>query len=290
MGRLVTARHTVQRFAFLLLVAAAFFLMVLGRADNALVDQVRATVTDALSPLFSVLSRPATAIADVVHQVRDLADLRADNAHLRAENRNLLQWEAVARHLEDENAILRTQLNYIPDPDPAYITTRVIGDMGSNFGRSMLLGAGSGDGIRKGQAVLAGQSLIGYISDVGARSSRLLLLTDINAHIPVMIQSTHARAILSGDNHTRMRLANVAGDPTLRIGDRVVTSASGAAFPPGLPVGIITAVGDHTAWVSPYTHRYQLQYVTVVDYGLGGIQTFTDVPARSSRHRGRGRR
>ena len=289
MGRLATARQTVQRFAFVLLLALAFFLMILGRADSALVDRVRAAVVDTVAPVFHALARPAGAVADVAHQIRDLANLRADNVRLREENARLLRWETVARHLEDENEILRNQLNYVPDPDPAYLTTRVIGDMGSAYGQSMLLGAGARNGVRKGQAVLSGQTLVGYISNVGRRSSRLLLLSDINAHIPVMIESTHARAILSGDNRTRLRLSYVAGDPTLRIGDRVVTSASGGAFPPGLPIGVISAVGDHVAWVSPYVHHYQLQYVTIVDYGLGGIQTFPDTAGKLHR-RGGGRR
>lgn len=276
MGRLATLRLVIHRFAFASLGIAAVTLMVLGKADLALLGQTRAMVVDGMAPVLDAASRPAAAIAEMVAQVRALANLRAENVRLKEENRRLLHWQTLARHLEDENSVLHEQLNYIPDPDPAFITARVIGDMGASFGQSMLLNAGARDGVRKGQAVLAGETLVGYISDVGDRSSRLLLLTDINAHLPVMVESTRTRAILTGDNRDRPRLNYVAGNPNIQVGDRVVTSASGAAFPPGLPIGVVASVGDGAITLEPFVHRNELEYVAIVDYGLGGIMPFAD--------------
>ncbi len=69
--------------------------------------------------------------------------------------------------LDSENRILRTQLNYVPDPDPSFVTARVIGDTGGAFVHSMLINAGSRDGIRKGQAVTAGENLVGANRRIG---------------------------------------------------------------------------------------------------------------------------
>ncbi|MDA8232623.1 MAG: rod shape-determining protein MreC [Magnetospirillum sp.] len=278
LGRLAALRLLAQRFTFLSLVAAAVLLMLLGKADVLLIERTRALVIDAVTPVLDVMSRPAGAIAQVVSQVRELASLRAENARLRAENERLMHWQTVARHLEDENDVLHQQLNFVPDPDPAFITARVVGDTDSGFGQSLLLNAGSRDGVRKGQAVLSGETLVGYVAEVGDRSSRLLLLTDINARLPVMVESTHTRAILAGDNRDRPKLSYVAGNPNIQVGDRVVTSSSGAAFPPGLPVGVIASAADGTIWVEPFVHRYELEYVAIVDYGLGGILPFTEKP------------
>ncbi len=284
-GRLATLRLLAHRFAFLSLVAGAVLLMILGKADIFLIERTRALVIDGIAPVLDVLSRPAATIADVVGQVRELAALRTDNQRLQAENQRLRHWQTVARRLEGENAVLHQQLNFIPDPDPAFITTRVIGDMGSGFGQSMLLGAGARDGVRKGQAVLSGEDLVGYIAEVGDRSSRLLLLTDINAHLPVMLESTRTRAILSGDNNDRPRLQYIAGNPGIQPGDRVVTSASGAAFPPGLPIGVVVSAGDGSVRVDPFVHRHELEYVAIVDYGLGGILPFSQRPPPPPLHR-----
>lgn len=287
MGRLATLRLMAQRFAFLSLVAAAFLLMILGKADMVLIERTRTMVVDAIAPILDVLSRPATAIADVVEHVRELVNLRAENARLKGENQRLLHWQTVARRLQTENAVLHEQLNFIPDPDPAFITARVIGEMGSSFGQSMLINAGARDGVRKGQAVLAGEVLVGYIAEVGDRSSRILLLTDVNAHLPVMVESTRTRAILSGEGKERPRLNYVAGNPAIQVGDRVVTSSSGAAFPPGLPIGVIASTAEGI-WIEPFVHRYELEYVAVVDFGLGGILPFAERPPMPSRRRGGG--
>jgi rod shape-determining protein MreC len=286
-GRLATLRLMAQRFAFVSLIVAAFALMILGKADVVLVERTRTVVADALAPVLDVLSRPASAIAEVVDNVRELANLRTENARLKAENQRLLHWQTLARRLEGENAILHDHLNVVADPDPAFISARIIGDLGTAFGHSMLLNAGARDGVRKGQAVLSGEALVGYIAEVGDRSSRLLLLTDINAHIPVVVEATRTRAILTGDADRRPRLNYVAGNPTISVGERVVTSASGAAFPPGLPIGVVASSLDGVIRVEPFVQRHQLEFVSIVDFGLGGIMPF-ERPPEPTRRRGGG--
>lgn len=254
--------------------------MMVGKADILVVERTRTLLIDITSPILDALSRPASAISNGIGNVRELLSLRDENARLKAENQRLMHWQTVATRLEGENAVLHQQLNFIPEPDPAFITARVIGDVGAGFGHSMLLAAGTQDGVRKGQAVLSGEVLVGYIGQVGERSSRLLLLTDINAHLPVQLETTHTRAILSGDNKDMPRLDYLAGNANIQIGDRVVTSSSGAAFPPGLPIGTIASNVDGTYRVEPFVHRSQLEYVAIVDYGLGGILPYSDkVPA-----------
>lgn len=271
LGRLATLKQLAQRFAFLSLATAAFGLMLLGKADTVLVERMRVAVADAVVPILDVLSRPAGAIADVVGAVRELATLRAENVRLREENANLLHWQTLARQLDNENRALKAQLNFLPDPDPSFITARVVGDTGGAFVHSMLLNAGAHDGIRKGQAVIAGEFLVGRIAEVGGRSARVLLITDINSHIPVLLENSRAKAILTGDNTDRPRLSYLSTSSNAQPGDRVVSSGHGGAFPPGLPLGVISSVQDGVVRVEPFVHRYQLEYVTVVDYGLAGI-------------------
>jgi rod shape-determining protein MreC len=207
----------------------------------------------------------------VVNAVHDLAALRAENVRLAEENARLMHWQTVARELDNENKALRGQLNYTPDPDSAFITARVIGDTGGSFVHSMLLNAGTREGVRKGQAVIAGENLAGRVAEVGDRTARILLLTDINSHIPVVIEGTRAKAILSGDNSDRPRLNYLSPNSNAAVGNRIVTSGHGGAFPPGMPVGVIASIQDGVVRVEPFVHRYQLEYVAVVDYGLPGV-------------------
>ena len=270
-GRLATLRLLAQRFAFLTLVLASFALMLLGKADTILVERLRVLIDDGVSPVLQVLSRPASAVASVVNAVHDLAALRAENVRLAEENARLMHWQTVARELDNENKSLRAQLNYTPDPDSAFISARVIGDTGGAFVHSMLLNAGGREGVRKGQAVIAGENLVGRVAEVGDRSARILLLTDINSHIPVVIEGTRTKAILSGDNSDRPRLVYLSPNSNPAVGNRIVTSGHGGAFPPGMPVGVIASIQDGIVRIEPFVHRYQLEYVTVVDYGLPGV-------------------
>jgi len=270
-GRLATLRLLAQRFAFLALVLASFALMLLGKADTILVERLRVFIDDGLSPVLQVLSRPASAVHSVVDAVHDLAALRAENVRLAEENARLMHWQTVARELDNENKALRSQLNYAPDPDSAFITARVFGDTGEAFGRSMLISAGTREGVRKGQAVIAGENLVGRIVEVGDRTARVLLLTDTSSNIPVVIEGTRAKAILAGDLSDRPRLNLLLSSSNASIGSRVVTSGHGGAFPPGMPVGVIASIQGDQVRVEPFVHRYQLEYVTVVDYGLPGV-------------------
>lgn len=271
MGRLATLKLMAQRFAFLAMIVGSFGLMLLGKADTVLVERIRVTVGDVVVPVLDVLSQPAASIAEVVGAVHDLATLRSENVRLHDENEKLMHWQTVARALDYENRALRGQMNFIPDPDPAFITTRVIGDTGGAFVHSMLINAGIREGVRKGQAVTAGEILVGRIAEVGERSARVLLLTDINSHIPVMLEGSRAKAVLTGDNSDRPRLSYLSPNTSAEPGDRIITSGHGGAFPPGLAIGVVASVQDGIVRVEPFVHRHRLEYVTVVDYGLAGI-------------------
>ncbi|MBY0431524.1 MAG: rod shape-determining protein MreC [Rhodospirillales bacterium] len=270
-GRLVALRHLVHRFAFIGMVGVAFGLMLLGKADTLLVERTRVFITDTVAPILDVMARPAAVIAGVVDNVRELAALRAENARLAEDNGRLVHWQSVARQLEAENRALRTQLNFIPDPDPAYLTARVVADTGGAFVHSLLIAAGSRDGVRKGQAVMSGEVLVGRIAEVGLRSSRIVLVTDLNSRIPVLVESSRAKAILTGDNSDRPKLNYITSSVPVVPGDHIVTSGHGGGFPPGMPIGVVTSVAEGMVRVEPFVHRHQLEFVTVVDFGLAGI-------------------
>ena len=135
----------------------------------------------------------------------------------------------------------------------------------------MLVNAGTHENVRKGEAVVSGEAMVGRIVEVGLRFARVLLLTDINSRLPVMLANSHAKAIMSGENTDRPRLNYLSPNAVVQPGDRVVTSGDGGAFPPGLPIGVVSSVQDGVARVELFVHRYQLEYVAVIDYGLPGV-------------------
>ncbi len=256
----------VQRFAFVLLVSAALGLLVFGRAGSPFIERLRLVIIDAAAPVLDVLSRPVASAAAVVEEVRRLADMRGEIVRLREENERLRSWQAAARKLRLEVASYRDLLNVVDEPRLDFITARVISDSGGAFVRTVLIAAGATGGVRNGQAVVNGDGLVGRIVETGRRSARVLLLTDLNARIPVVIEATRVSAILAGDNTDTQRLIFVSEDARVSPGDRIVTSGRGEMLPTGLPIGTVVSVVDGTARVQPFVDWHTLEYVRVLDY------------------------
>ena len=269
----VSLRAAVQRFSLGLLVLAAIGAMLIGKADTVLVERVRAAVADLVTPALDAVAKPVAAINDFVAQVEDVANLRAENARLREENARLLAWQSVARRLDAENAELRGLANFREGPQARYITARVVGDSGSAFMRSMLLNVGRRVGVAPGQAVITAEGMIGRITDAGEHSARVLLVTDISFRLPVMIERTRERAILAGDNSNRLKLNFMQSVGGIQQGDRIITSGHGGSFPVGLPVGVVTSVGEDGIRIRPVGDLSRLELVRVVDYGVTGLVT-----------------
>ena len=261
-------RTAVQRTALPVLVLLSAAIIVLGKADQLLFDSLRTTVSDSVAPVLSAVAQPLNAIGNVIDRARLAVDTYQENVRLEAENTRLLQWQQTARNLAAENRELRGLLKAVPDTALSYVTAPVIANSGGAFVRMILINAGSEDHVSRGEAAITGDGLVGRLTEVGDRASRVLLITDLNSRIPVTIESTHVPAVLAGDNSERPRLMYLPSADAVKVGDRIVTSGEGGVFPPGLPVGVVSVIDATGPRVEPYVELSQLGYVLVVDYGL----------------------
>lgn len=264
-------RNFAQRFAYAGLVVAAFALMMLAKVDTLLVERARSHMTDAVAPILDVISRPLDAVNRGIDQFYAMRDLFEENARLREERTRLMQWKTVAQQLESENRVLREQLHVIAEQPASFVTARVIADTGGAFSQSVIVNAGAHDGVRKGQAAVTADGLVGRVIDVGSRSARVLLMTDINAKIPVLIDPTRTRAIMAGTNKAQPKLAWLPPGSVVSVGDSIVTSGHAGVFPPGLRVGQVVAVGEGGMVVQPYADLSRLEFVRILDFGATGV-------------------
>ena len=248
------------------LIALALALLVLSRAYEEEAGRLRAGVSDAVVPVLEVLSRPIESFNRAGEAVRQFWATYEENARLRREVSRLNQWQAAAHELERVNRVLTAQLNVRADGQPGYVTARVVADSGSPFVRTLLLAAGSDAGVQDMQAAISGAGLIGRVAQTGKRSARILLITDLNSRVPILLQSSGQRAILAGDNSDLPKLEFLPTGAEVQPGDRVVTSGHGAVFPPGLPIGRVTSISDDGVRVRPFVEWNRLHYVTVLQY------------------------
>ncbi|WP_207539435.1 rod shape-determining protein MreC [Sabulicella rubraurantiaca] len=267
----IPLRQALARLSLPVLIAAAFGIMLLGKADALLVERARMALADALSPIWAVVQEPVQAVRGGLREAEALWNLRTENARLREENERLHRWQAAALALEAENALLRRQLSWVPDPAPAFRTARVVADAGGTYARAVLLGAGPNHAVRKGQVALDERGFVGRVTEVGNRSARVLLATDMNSRIPVVLEGSRARAIMVGTNGSRPRLQHWPEGTPPRDGDRVVSSAEAGAFPAGLPVGTVRISEGGGVEVELFAQLDRLDVLRLFDFGLSGI-------------------
>jgi len=265
-------KSIVQWLVYAGLVVFATGLVMLGKADTVLIERLRLQVSDAVVPILGVLSGPVDTLVNGIALVQLWTNLNKENAQLREDRDRLLRWQSVAQRLEVENTELRQLLNFVPEPEASFISARVVADLTGAFAQSLLLNAGSFAGVEKDQLVLTGEGLVGRIIGVSQRASRVLLITDISSKIPVFAGPSRVRAMLAGDNTDRPKLTHVVGGEAIKLGDQVVTSGIAGVFPPGLPVGVVDEVDEARISIRPNVERDRLEYVRVVDYGIGTIR------------------
>ncbi|MBM3567831.1 MAG: rod shape-determining protein MreC [Alphaproteobacteria bacterium] len=259
-----------------LLAATAATLMVLDRIDNAAVERLRIEFTDLAVPAIEAMSQPVVTARRVATEAGAWVEVRRQNARLTEENDRLRQWQTVARKLEQENAALRAQLAVRGEAGPRFVTARVVGDSGGPFVRTLLLGAGGRDGLKAGNAAVVGEGLVGRLVEVGERASRILLLSDLNSRVPIMLENGRYRGILAGDNSGQPRLVFLASAARPTVGERIVTSGHDGVLPPGLPVGVIASLGPGDPRVALFADLSLLEFVRVLQHdpprvgGAGG--------------------
>jgi rod shape-determining protein MreC len=261
-------RAALHRVFFPLLVTLSAMVIIIGKVDRVAFEPLRISAMDAAAPLLQVLSRPTALFDNAFEVARGTVWVYRENGRLKQENERLLGWQQVALKLSVENAQFRDQLRVAPDPSISFVTARVIASSGGAYVRSIMVDAGRGNGVARGQAAITGEGLIGRVTEVGTRAARILLITDLNSRVPVFVGGSRRQAVLAGDNSERPSLYYLEAGSTIRIGDRIVTSGQGGIFPPGLPVGVVAALDGDVPLVEPYVGLSQLDYVRLVDYGL----------------------
>lgn len=259
---------TIHRTTLPVLVVVAGAIILLGRADGTVFDRMRTTIADTFAPALAALSRPIAAASDLLDRARGVFVIYQENRRLTEENRRLLQWQETALRLAADNRQLRGLVKAVPEAAVSYVSARIIANSGGAFVRSVMINAGRTEGLARGQVALSGGGLVGRLTEVGDRAARVLLITDLNSRIPVIVETTGANAVLAGDNSNRPRLFHPDMPDGIRIGDRIVTSGEGGVFPPGVAVGVVTAIDHGGPRVAPYAELSRLGSVLVADYGL----------------------
>lgn len=246
------------------LVLLFFAIFLLWRIDSPRVERFRAALVDKVVPSFDWALVPVTKVVGMFDSFQSYANIYEQNQELRRELQQMKAWKEAALQLEQKNARLLDLNNVRLDPKLTFVTGVVLADSGSPFRQSVLLNVGQRDGIVDGWATMDGIGLVGRISGVGNNTSRVILLTDSNSKIPVTIQPSGQKALLSGDNSADPPLEFLENPEAVRPGDRVVSSGDGSVFPAGLLVGQVALGTDKRLRIRLAADYERLQFLRVL--------------------------
>ena len=224
----------------LVALALSIALMVMDHRGGWL-TAIRGQIEIVVQPLWRLAGLPAKLGDTVRDDASTRARLAKENETLR--NALLISGARIARlpAAAAENARLRGLLG-AAEQGGLDVQLAPILDIALDPTRQrVILDIGADQGVSMGQAAIDAGGLIGQVIDVRPSTATVLLLTDPDHAVPVAVSRNGIRLVAYGRGD-RLELANVPTSSDVKVGDRIVTSGLGGRFPPGFPVGTITAL------------------------------------------------
>ena len=274
-------RLTVGALAAIILIAVAIALLNLQRPGSPAAG-VEAAGDDAIAAGGRVGGGVFDRLDDTVFRLRNAWDAAGRLRAAQKENSELKEWKELALTLSERmqryEALLKMPSEALGQGEDieGAVSARLILDAGGPFKRTLLANAGADHGVKLGYVAVNENGLLGRVVAVGRRSSRILLVDDYNSRLPVMGESSRARALLVGRAGQAPRLENgltleppemqfIVGAGGLRQGERIVTSGDGGIYPRGVLVGWAEKSGN--SWlVKLGAARQAIDFVRLVPF------------------------
>tara|TARA_B100001996_G_scaffold287555_1_gene227802 strand:- start:1882 stop:2739 length:858 start_codon:yes stop_codon:yes gene_type:complete len=275
-------RSSGSRFTLAILLLSSVTLISLDARGYEPLSNLRKAATAVVQPFRNLASTIFDPIGDAWESLSQGDSLEKENALLRDQLGELLEYRVTTEGAVEELAALRTQLELENLGGQKTVVAEVTAQSVSNFDPYILeIGKGTQSGIRDGMAVISVGGLIGRIEDPGLRSARVRLVTDPNVNIGVLVVGTNQVGILTG-NGVGQPLQVSDGIPVsadVEKGSILVTSGSERSpYPGGFAVGTILEVLvdeinlEKELVVAPTGQFENLEFVTVVLYEPPNMQ------------------
>ena len=230
-------------------------------------------VVDKVMVPLALMSIPIRGSEKAFGDIRSRSDVFEENSRLKARIIELSDAEmranALAMKVKRFEELLSAESGQ--DIPKQKIAARVVAENNGPFARSALLNVGAKSGARIGHAVMTENGMFGHVVAIGKRSSRVLLLQDINSRIAVMSVRSEARAIMVGTNGEHPNLLFVARDADWQDGDLIVTSGDEGVLPRGLTVGVMKQRGADKRNVVLASAGKPVDWVWVLPYVPVGV-------------------
>ncbi len=263
-----TQSHS-QKTILIVLTIIALLLLTSGQIYKNLYNGLQNASLAITSPLIGFVTQPFIFFSNLHESIRNFNSINTELQALKLELRQSSYWESYAKAAIAENNLLRKRW-HLPDDFPelpgSFVVARIIADLSGTFIDSLLINSGEKNSITINDIALDNGVLVGRVIHTNKHYSRILLLTDINSRIPVIIGPDQARAIMGGNNSSFPDILFPTIATLITQGMEVKTSGHGGVFPPGIPIGTIIFSDDNAIKVNPTSYSNQLKYLDILSF------------------------
>ena len=172
----------------------------------------------------------------------DVVQAKQEAFSLRRENQELKVKLQLLHETASENVRLRGLLHFLQQVDVGFVAGEVVGGDPSFLYKSIRLNRGSDQGVLPGMSVVAAEGAVGVVIRATAKTCDVLLLSDPNANIDVIVVRNRRRGVLEGSVGNLLRFKYTDRGSRVHVGDTIITSGLTGAFPRGIKVGQVSKV------------------------------------------------
>ena len=229
-----------QKFSLFFLIILSISIITLDKISPPFMTPVRAILNDFVYHVSVASSQPVKLRNNIIQKITKHYDVMGENIYLKQEMEYLKKQKFNNAFLSSENEILKQALDLSINKNFEQnfsIAAKIILDQESPFLRSVLINKGTKNDMLKGMTVFSKDYLVGTVIETNYLTSRVLLLTDLNSKLPVIIEGTDINAILEGTGKKlNLQLNYLPENYEIEENKLIFTSGKDGFLSAGIPV------------------------------------------------------
>ena len=259
-------KGTQQRFSLLGLIFFSIIFLILGSLNFKVVNYAKLFINEIVYRSSFIVSAPENFIKDNYQVVQNHLNLYKKNEENKSELKSLRAKDLLNEFIVSENQRLKEAFDDHQVKSNA-IFAKVLSDKGSPFLKSIIVNKGSKHNVSLGMIAMDGEYLVGKVVEVNYLSSRVLLLSDLNSKIPIIVEPNEVFAILSGTGKNYGVIQYSQKYKDIENKSIIYTSGVASLFKAGIPIGKIdTNYSSEEKRVKFFSDFSQLRFVKIVSF------------------------
>jgi rod shape-determining protein MreC len=252
-----------QKFSLFTLLFISILIIILSSLNFKIIKDLKSIISESVYRTSFIVSVPENFLINSYLKVAEYSNFYEDYKKNKEELKNFQSKEILNEIIISENNELKKLIEDFTFTRNK-ILAKVIVDHDSPFSKTLIINKGSKDGLKIGTNIYDENYLIGRVIETNFKTSRVLLLSDLNSNVPISISPGDVQAIVVGDGTESGKIKYIKDNLIEDIQDQSIayTSGTGGVFRSGAPVGRVSINQDEFS-INFYSNFSQLKYVLV---------------------------